>query len=978
MKNISLFLLFFLLTGIPSAFAQSRELTGKVTDKKDKSSLPGVTVMIKGTTTGTATDIDGNYKIPVQDGDILVFSFVGLKTEEIQVKGQKVLNVALESSAEMLDEVVAIGYGVRKKGSITGSVSTVKSDKLENTPVASFAQALQGQAAGLQVFTNSGQPDAGSSFSLRGTNSISAGNSPLFIIDGMQVSSRDFASYNPSDFESISILKDASSTAIYGTRATNGVVIITTKRGKMGEKANITARAQMGVSMLAYGKWDMMNTQEKLDYEEEIGLHDNDPNYNRADWENTDIDWRDMIFRNNALMQHYELSISGASEKTRYYLSAGMHDQDGITYGTFFHRYTVRLNLETQANNWLKAGMNITAGYEESNNSYENEYSPYTPLGGVRKMNPYWNPYRPDGSIASIGDGSWKGGTYENPIEFINSEQQDNNKAKLTGSLFLEVSPIKNLVIKSMGGIDYAGMRETFTRDPEYPTNQGEGSIQEAYTRRYTLQITNTADYSFSFDETHNFRILLGQEASYYRGNNIGVRGVGITDKRLLVMNNATSFRNGTGSDLETTFLSFFGRLEYNFLEKYYFDTTIRRDGSSRFGSNSKWGNFWSVGMMWNLGRENFMQSLPFLTNSQLSFTYGKQGNSTIPDYIHLATVSNVNYGDNQGIIPNTIGNPDLTWENTYTMNIGLKLGFWNRVNLSADVYHKITEDMLMEVPYSLSSGFSKEWDNVGRMRNVGIDFDINADIIRNDDWRWNISANFSYNKNKILKLYEDQDEYTDSAYGIKYEVGHSVGEFFINRFAGVNPANGDALYYTHDGKIINQIRSEDAVITPGKSYFAPWSGGFGTSLSYRGLTLSAQFSWVADRYMLNNDRFFTESNGRYANENQSKKLLYNRWKQPGDIAEVPRHGVYITTTDSRLLENASFLRLKNVNLTWRLPQKWISRTGFFESIQIYGQAENVFTITEFSGFDPEFNGNAYAATYPLSRQITCGVEFNF
>ena len=975
MRKIIALCIILIGMGTGVCLAQTRTLTGTITDKADKSPLPGVTVMLKGTTTGTATDIDGKYSIPVKDGDILVISFIGMVTQEIPVKGQKHLDVQLAADNQMLEEVVAIGYGVRKKGSITGSVSTIKSDKLENTPVANFASALQGQAPGLQIFTNSGQPNSPASFTLRGVNSINAGSSPFFIIDGMQVSPQDFASYNPNDFESISVLKDASSTAIYGARATNGVVLITTKRGRMSERAKVTVRGQVGISNLAYGKWDMMNSREKLDYEEEIGIRI-PGEYDRAELDAVDVDWRDVVFNNNAMLQNYELSVSGANEKTHYYVSAGFHDQEGITYKTYFRRYTTRLNLDTKANDWLKIGVNMTGAYEQSNSSYENEYASFTPLGGVRKMNPYWDPYKADGSLASMSDGSWKG-TGENPLEYIDSEKEESNKVKFTGSLFAEITPIKNLTLKTLGGADFADGRDAMTKDPDYVPNKGDGSVTEGFARRYTLQITNTADYQFSVNDVHNLRFLLGQEASYYYGNGFGIRGTGITDRRLLQFGSATNFSQGYSSKVETTFLSFFGRAEYNYKEKYYIDATARRDGSSRFGSNTRWGTFWSTGAMWNVQRESFMEAVPFLTNTQLSVSIGQQGNSSIPDYAHLATVGNLQYGNNQGISPNKIGNPDLTWETTTTLNVGLRFGIFDRVRFSFDIYRKITTDMLMEVPFSLTSGSFNEWDNIGKMRNNGVDFDMNVDVLKTDGFLWNVSANFSYNKNTILALYEDNDEYALTQSGLKYKVGHSVGEFYVNRFAGVNPANGDALYYTKDGGITNKVSAADLVITKGKSYFAPWSGGFATSLSYKGFNLSAQFSWVGDRYMINNDRFFSESNGQFASENQSRKMLYDRWKKPGDIAKVPRHGAYMALTDDRLIENASFLRMKNLSLNYRLPESWMKRTRFLQSVNVFAQAENLFTITNFSGFDPEFNGNAYAATYPLARQFTFGVEIN-
>lgn len=976
MKQITALLILLLLLGIQLCTAQNRQVTGKVTDQADKSSLPGVTIMIKGTTTGVSTDIDGNYVISAAKGQVLVFSFIGMTNREITVGDQNVINVQLESASQAIDEVIVIGYGVRKKGSITGSVSTIKSDKLENTPVASFDQALQGQAPGLQISSNSGQPNAESTFQLRGVNSMTAGTTPLFIMDGMQVTAGDFSSLNPSDIENISVLKDASSTAIYGARATNGVIIITTKRGKIGEKARITVRGQAGVSSLAFGKWDLMNTHEKLDYEEEIGLHANETGYNRADWEGTNVDWRDIVFNNHALVQNYELSISGATPKTNYYFSGGYHDQEGITYATYFKRYTVRLNLNTQANNWLKMGVNMTAAYEDYRTSYEGAYD-VSPLGSVTTMNNYWNPYNPDGSVASIGDGTWKG-VGQNPIEMINSKTDKDNEAKIIASAFLEATPIQGLTLKTLGGVNFSDLRSKVTDSPDYAPNQGEGHVYETLSRRYALTITNTADYARTVNSIHNLRFLLGHEANYQMGDGFGIEGRGIKDQRLLELSSATAYDGYSISPkTESTFLSFFGRAEYNYDEKYFIDATFRRDGSSKFGANSKWGNFWSAGIMWNLMKESFLQDNTLLTNAQLSYSIGTQGNSSIPDYQHLATVLGGGAYDGQsGFQLYTIGNPNLTWEKTNTMNWGVKVSFLNRIHLSMDAYHKVTTDMLLIVPYSFSSGFSSGYDNIGKMTNNGFEVDLNVDAIRTTDFNWNISTNFSYNKNKIIELYEDRDEYINSGTGLRNKVGRPYGEFYLNRFAGVNPSNGDALYYTKDGGIINTLRAEDQVAT-GKTFFAPWSGGFATSLSYKGISLSAQFSWTSGRYMINNDRYFTESNGKFSNLNQSRTLLYDRWKKPGDIAKVPRHGINMNSNDDRLLEDASYLRMKNLSLSYSLPQSWLKRTNFFESVKIYGQAQNLFTVTGFKGLDPEFSSNIYAATYPVSRQFTFGIEVN-
>lgn len=979
MKKLFGIVIFLLFVGWQLGMAQTRQISGVVTDKMDKSPLPGVTIMVKGTATGTATNIDGAFTISVRPTDVLVFSFVGMKPKEVPVGDQVRLEVTMEPEALAIDEVVVIGYGVRKKGSITGSVSTVKADKMENVPVASFDQALQGQAPGLQVISGSGQPNSPASFMLRGVNSINASSTPLFILDGMQISSNDFASLNPGDIESVNVLKDASSTAIYGARATNGVVIITTKRGKMGEKARVTARMQAGISNLAFGHWNVMNTKEKLNYEEEIGLHANDPSWNRADWEGTDTDWRDMIFNNNALLQNYELSVSGATPKTNYYFSGSMHDQEGIAYSTFFKRYAARLNLETQANDWLKLGANVTASYEKYlDDPFEGQPAINSLLGSATCMNPYWNPFREDGSVASMSDGSWPTTEYQNPIEFINSSDRDVNKSKFIGTAFLEVTPVKGLTLKTLGGADFSFLRSTTKNDPDYLPNNGEAGMGESFGRTYTLQITNTIDYAFSVGDDHQIRMLLGQEANFHEGNSFSIRGNGFTDKRLEELILATSYTDGNSQKVTTTFLSFFGRAEYNYREKYYFDATYRRDGSSRFGPDSKWGNFWSLGAMWNMKREHFLAEMDWLSGAQVAFTIGTQGNSSISDYLYLATLTGAGYSyDMQnGLIPGTIGNPDLTWEKTRSMNWSLKLGLWERIDLNVDVYHKATHDMLMNVPFSMTSGFSSGWDNVGKMVNNGIDFDMNATLLRTSDFSWNLGFNFSYNRNKIKELYNGITEYIDEGEGIKYQVGHKLGEFYVNRFAGVNPANGDALWYTKEGGITNQFKEEDAVVT-GQSYIAPWSGGFSTALSYKGIALSAQFSWVGERYVNNVDRFFSETNGRESQLNQSKVLLYDRWKKPGDITNVPRHGEYIQY-DDRLLENVAFLRLKNLSLSYSFPQDLMQRTRFIEALRIFGQAQNLFTWTSFNGLDPEIAGTTYVGHYPLSRQFTLGLEVSF
>ncbi len=910
----------------------------------------------------------------------LQFSYIGMKTVEKEFTAATRFDLKMESSAEMVDEVVVVAYGVRKKGTTTGSMSVVKDKIMEAVPTPSFDQALQGQASGLQVLSSSGEPGAVANFKIRGINSINAGTEPLFILDGVAVSSEDFSAINPSDIESVSVLKDASSTSIYGARAANGVIVITTKRGRVGDNGKIAVRAQYGVSSLAYGKWDVMNTTERLNYEEEIGLR-KAGSYDRELLERTNIDWRDVVYNDAASFYSTEIQTSGATQGGfNYFISGNIFSQDGIAVGSSYDRYTFRANLEAKINNWFKVGSNATFAYEKISEAQEGEYTTSTPISASRLMLPYWNPYKEDGSWASAADGSWTGSNV-NPMEWQTTNWNDTNKWKVIATAFAELRPLPGLTLRTLGGIDFLDMRSNNETSPDFVGNQGEGAIGRGFSRATNLTWTNTISYLFDIKDDHHFNVLLGQEAVDNQSDAFSVIGRGQTNSYLVNLSAATRADIPTDSRSGSTYLSFFGRAEYNYLGKYFVDLSARRDASSRFGTNSRWANFWSVGTMWNAKAESFLENVSWLDNAQLLASIGTSGNSSIPDYDHLALVAGGPiYGlEGQvlpGLAPYSKGNEDLTWEKTTILNITMKLGFLNRFNLTAEFYNKYTSDMLMAVPVSVVGGYSTRWSNMGAMVNRGVDLDLNVNVLKFKDFLWTVSANASYNKNEIKELYEGRDEYELSTTGLFLKKGHSFGEFYTNRFAGVNPANGDALWYDKNGNLTNECLDEDKVLV-GKSYIAPWQGGFGTSLSWKGLTVSTQFSWVADRWMMNNDRYFNESNGTFVNYNQSKKMLYDRWKKPGDVATVPRYGI-AAQLDSRFLEDASFLRWKNLMVSYTLPANLLAPLKVVENIRVYAQGQNLLTFTKFQGMDPESSMNIYAAQYPMSRQFSIGLEIGF
>ena len=982
MRKSILWFVLLTLFEIPYVLAQNGfRVTGQIISADDNQPVIGVSIIEKGTTNGVITDVDGNYSIMVTKSPTsLQFSYIGMKTVEKEFTAATRFDLKMESSAEMVDEVVVVAYGVRKKGTTTGSMSVVKDKIMEAVPTPSFDQALQGQASGLQVLSSSGEPGAVANFKIRGINSINAGTEPLFILDGVAVSSEDFSAINPSDIESVSVLKDASSTSIYGARAANGVIVITTKRGRVGDNGKIAVRAQYGVSSLAYGKWDVMNTTERLNYEEEIGLR-KAGSYDRELLERTNIDWRDVVYNDAASFYSTEIQTSGATQGGfNYFISGNIFSQDGIAVGSSYDRYTFRANLEAKINNWFKVGSNATFAYEKISEAQEGEYTTSTPISASRLMLPYWNPYKEDGSWASAADGSWTGSNV-NPMEWQTTNWNDTNKWKVIATAFAELRPLPGLTLRTLGGIDFLDMRSNNETSPDFVGNQGEGAIGRGFSRATNLTWTNTISYLFDIKDDHHFNVLLGQEAVDNQSDAFSVIGRGQTNSYLVNLSAATRADIPTDSRSGSTYLSFFGRAEYNYLGKYFVDLSARRDASSRFGTNSRWANFWSVGTMWNAKAESFLENVSWLDNAQLLASIGTSGNSSIPDYDHLALVAGGPiYGlEGQvlpGLAPYSKGNEDLTWEKTTILNITMKLGFLNRFNLTAEFYNKYTSDMLMAVPVSVVGGYSTRWSNMGAMVNRGVDLDLNVNVLKFKDFLWTVSANASYNKNEIKELYEGRDEYELSTTGLFLKKGHSFGEFYTNRFAGVNPANGDALWYDKNGNLTNECLDEDKVLV-GKSYIAPWQGGFGTSLSWKGLTVSTQFSWVADRWMMNNDRYFNESNGTFVNYNQSKKMLYDRWKKPGDVATVPRYGI-AAQLDSRFLEDASFLRWKNLMVSYTLPANLLAPLKEVENIRVYAQGQNLLTFTKFQGMDPESSMNIYAAQYPMSRQFSIGLEIGF
>ena len=684
MRRLKFFLTVFLMIFFwGQAQAQNRvRITGTVTSSEDSQPLVGAAV-IDSAGNGVITDLDGHYEITADSGSKLVFSCFGFLDVEKTVPDMDscILDVALETETLKLDDAVVIAYGVRRKGTVTGSVSTVKADKLENTPVPAFDQALQGQVAGLSVLSSTGEPSASATMVIRGTNSINSGTAPLYILDGVAISASDFNTINPADIESMSVLKDASSTSIYGARASNGVIVITTRRGRNMEKANVSLKAQFGVSSIAYGNWDLMNTAERIQYEKETGM---DAGQDYALLSQTDVNWLDAVFNKFAILQNYEVAVSGATDKTNYFVSGAYYNQDGIAPASGFERYSFRTNFEQRLGSKVKMGVNMMLNYQNIQQADEGNYTLVTPISAARFMLPYWNPYREDGSLASISDGSWKG-QGQNPLEWIANNPMKYKKYKALAMGFVEADLYTGLTFRSQFSADYShstGFGQSF---PSYTPNLGEGTASRSSSDVLNLQISNTLTYKFNLSNIHDFTFMLGQEGENYHAEGFSVTGKGQTNDLLTDVAFATRVTSWSSyADSDYARVSFFGRGEYSYSNKYFLEASVRTDGSSRFGKNNRWGVFGAVGFMWNLRNEDFAApARDWLTNAQISFSSGTAGNSSIPNYEHMELLGGFgNYVGDSAMRPTQPGNEDLTWESTLTSNLGMHFGFWDRLNV--------------------------------------------------------------------------------------------------------------------------------------------------------------------------------------------------------------------------------------------------------------------------------------------------------
>lgn len=960
------------------------KISGTVTDV-DKNPLPGVSVVCKSTSQGTVTNLDGKYTIEINKGNTLTFSLIGMQTQDIKIASQSIINVIMHESTIELDEVVAIGYGTAKKSDLTSSIISVKPDELKNVKVGSAADALQGLATGVLISKGSFKPGGSSNIIIRGNGSFGNGGAsttPLYIIDGV-MSNAGLDVIAPSDIESIEVLKDAASTAIYGSRASNGIILVTTKKGKTG-KASITFNTNIGIQNLI-NKQKVLNAsqfKEILD-----AATDNtylwDKEEQRMFDEGRSTDWQDLITQ-SGVYQNYNLGITGGSEKTTYYLGLDWVDQEGIIKNTGYQKGNIRFNLDSKLNNWLTMGAKFNVIRSSTNSSNTD---------GVAGMNSL-DQGTMGSAIASKPSAPIfnEDGTYydnlllrPNPVAAVTYFKNNFTQTRINASFNLEAEILKNLKLRTENGTEYINNQSNVFQDSRMTGIYKNVNISDRENgEQFYLQTENTLTYQLN-KGIHRLTAVGGFSASIFNWTMMSVQ--------VLNASNITQNDNlGTGTPksvnsdkVKSTLASFFGRVNYSLADKYLLTVTLRADGSSRFAKGHKWGYFPSGGLAWRINQEDFLKDVNFLDNLKLRTSYGIVGNQEISSYQSMAQVDATSSRYTDYVFGGTLANgsrtsilaqPDLTWEKSRQFDLGLDFAFFkNRLSGSIDGYYKYTYDLLYNVPLPLESGYRTALVNVGAMKNRGIELTLNSVNIDTKDFTWQTSLNYSFNKNEIDKLYNDLERVGN------YFVGQSINVIYTKRFGGIwqsDEAEIAKIYNAEPGdyKIIDRNRNNiiddddrDFVGQTTPQFF----GSFSNTFKSHGFDLTI-FLTYAGGHKIYNPFAYLDSYSPSAN--MSPDYYHNYWTPERPSNKYPRLG----STNSQLYETdgmyqkGDYIRLKNLELGYTLPRN-IANKVYASNIRVYASVQNLVTFTKYTGFDVETSN---ANPYPACRVFMGGLTVNF
>ena len=1033
----------FLLCVLPLwVSAQNITVKGTVKDNIGEPVI-GASVVQKGTSNGIVTDIDGNFTLNVPSNSIIVVSFIGYKAQEIPITGKKQINVIMKEDTEMLDEVVVVGYGQMKRSDLTGSVVSVNDAAIKKSVPTSIDQVLQGRAAGVQIQANTGTPGGSSSIRIRGINSLNATNQPIFVIDGVVVdsttdddTSNPLSSINPSDIVSMDVLKDASATAIYGARASNGVIMITTKRGAAGE-ASITYDGYVGWQNMPK-KLEVMNLREYAAHHNAraaAGFVETSDYFVEPELLGDGTDWQEELFQ-NALMTSHNISITGGSDKITYAFSGGYLDQAGIALGSGFKRLSLRGNLDAQIKSWLKGGINFSLADSKQKVGADNNII-MTALQS-----------QPSVAITSA-DGSYDGPDDQwmpdNPVALATIRTNNNKKENFRYNTYLEATLYKGLTLKTELSADY-NLNKYYYYEPDYQFGVKTNSTR---TGKWTKTDTkywswrNILTYNETFAKKHNVNIMIGQEMSQNHwetqaSNASGYLSNSATDPSA----GDSSLSSGTGYQNDNSILSYFGRAFYSYDDRYLLTATIRRDGSSKFAKGNRWGWFPSAALAWKVSNESFLKNNPIINNLKLRFGWGTTGNQNVQDWAYIALLSTKATPWGNGVLNGNTANPNLKWETTYSTNLGLDINlFDNRIEFIADFYYKKTKDMLLQIslPSFLgSSGLgaaTNPWGNIGSLENKGLELTLNTVNIDTKGFQWRSNFVFSLNRNKVvemdtetgslpyeLQIGDDKQTVTNSMPG--YPIGQFWGYKVIGRFN--EPT--DFYYKTADGTVKEVARPEGQSIAEGQTWLGDYifedinkdgiidnkdqtfignpepkfTYGIGNTFSWKGFDLTIFLSGSYGNDVLNYNRRWLEISGSNSNLLKSTGYAivekidpngpddYRNFHVTGGDANSPR--MYTQSSKNlnwrgsdRYVEDGSYLRIQNISLGYTLPKKWLQKTPI-QNLKIYANLQNVYTWTKYKGYDPEvgslygntlYNGIDYGR-YPSPRIYTFGLNVSF
>ena len=978
-----------LSAGVASA---QKRVTGRVVDEQGDPVI-GAAVRVEGSKGAVATDEHGNFvltNVPASAKHLKV-TYIGKRAQTVSIAGN--LRVVLQDDDTLLDEAVVVGYGsARKVGTLVGSVTKVNSDAIADKPSTNIVDALQGKVAGLQVLTTTSDAGSvtGSSMTIRGIGSLGASSTPLVVVDGTPADISIMGLMNANDIESVVTLKDASATSIYGSRAANGVIYITTKKGRRGEKAQVTISQKVGWSQLARSIGDnLMSASELLDFQLEHNII-SASQYQIYKAHGANTDWQDYLFRNDAPMYQTDFSVRGGGETSNYFVSGSYLSNTGVDNESRMKRYNLRTNLETKPLDWLSFGINQNIIYtDRQTNGYtvNGSQSFYSYTSQVLEAPRYWDPYDP--SVAETHM-IWGSDAYN--IKWLQEMQPRSiNDIIYNGNAYIQLNPIKGLTIKSQLGVYATNTNSASMVLGDFPNQDGKLQRSRSDSRDAQWTITNTAEYNFTVGEDHNITLLAGQEGIKYTANGFSAGANGSTDDRLYLISNMTDASISDVSETRSAyqFLSFFGRGDYNYKGKYFANFTVRNDQSSRFGKTNRSAMFYSGGVMWNMKREYFMRGITWLDNLEVRVSVGSTGNSAIGNYESLGLIGNTQYDGVPGWVLSQPSNTELGWEKQIQTNAGFTATLFNRLMVEFNAYNRKTKDMLMGVPIPTTTGFSSQTLNIGSMSNRGVELTLDYNILRTHDYFFNINVNYAWNKNKIDELFYGLQEWEMKNSLLNYMVGKSLN-FYMPIYAGVDKEDGRPMWYKvgYKGDPVHEFNPEtmtkdetqidNLYQDTGKSRFAPHTGGFGISAGWKGLTLNANFSFVLGKYLVDNNYLWnTGKSNLTQNKGNAHRDMLNIWKQPGDIADLPAFE-YESQFDTHLLQNASFLRLKDLTLAYDLPEKWMQATHFMKGVRLSFITRNLFTVTKFKGADPETNSNLTMGNYPATRQFMFGVDVTF